>query len=70
MGIITGYGDGLLGLDVNITREQLAVMLWLYAGTPAATDKELHFKDADEADSFAPSALRWAAGTCKTGDPH
>ncbi len=59
-GIITGYGDGLFGPDDNITREQLSVMLWRYAGTPAATNKELHFKDADEAGNFALDALRWA----------
>ncbi len=59
-GIITGYGDNLFGPDDNITREQLAVMLWRYAGTPAATNKELHFKDVDEAGDFALDTLRWA----------
>jgi hypothetical protein len=35
-------------------------MLWRYAGSPAATDKELHFTDADQASGFALEALRWA----------
>ena len=38
----------------------LAVMLWRYAGSPAATDKELHFTDADKASGYALEALRWA----------
>ncbi len=59
-GIVGGYGNGLFGPNDNITREQLAVMLWRYAGSPAATDKELHFTDADEAGNFALDALRWA----------
>ncbi len=59
-GIVGGYGNGLFGPNDNITREQLAVMLWRYAGSPAATDKELHFADADEAGNFALDALRWA----------
>lgn len=59
-GIIGGYGNGNFGPNDNITREQLAVMLWRYAGSPAATDKELHFTDADQASGFALEALRWA----------
>lgn len=60
-GIVGGYGNGLFGPDNHITREQLAVMLWRYAGSPAATDKELHFTDADIASSYALEALRWAS---------
>ena len=44
----------------NITREQLAVMLWRYAGSPAATNKELHFSDESEISGYAMEALRWA----------
>ena len=35
-------------------------MLWRYAGSPAATDKELHFTDADKASGYTLDALRWA----------
>ena len=59
-GIVGGYGNGTFGPNDNITREQLAVMLWRYAGSPAATDKELHFTDADKASGYALEALRWA----------
>lgn len=59
-GIVSGYGNGLFGPGDNITREQLAVMLWRYAGEPAATNKELHFNDADEVSGYALDALIWA----------
>ena len=59
-GIVGGYGDGTFGPNDNITREQLAVMLWRYAGNPAATDKELHFTDAGKVSRYAAEALRWA----------
>jgi len=59
-GIVCGYGDGRFGPNDHITREQLAVMLWRYAGSPAATNKELRFHDIDEIGGFAINALRWA----------
>ena len=59
-GVVGGYGNGMFGPNDNITREQLAVMLWRYAGSPAATHKELHFNDTDEISGYALEALRWA----------
>ena len=59
-GIIGGCGNGMLGPNDSITREQPAVMLWRYAGSPAAADQELHFTDAGKASGYAPEALRWA----------
>ena len=59
-GIIEGYGNGWFGPNDNITREQLPVMLWRYAGCPAATERELHFADAHRASDWALGALRWA----------
>lgn len=58
--IVSGYGNGLFGPGDNITREQLAMMLWRYSGEPAATNKELRFSDADSASDYALDALRWA----------
>lgn len=37
----------IFGPNNPITREQLAVMLWRYAGSPAVTNKKLHFNDMD-----------------------
>ena len=59
-GIVGGYGNGTFGPNDPITREQLAVMLWRYSGSPAATNKELHFNDTDEISGFALEAMRWA----------
>lgn len=59
-GIVGGYGNGTFGPNDPITREQLAVMLWRYVGSPAATNKELNFADADKISPFALEAMRWA----------
>lgn len=57
--IVGGYGNGLFGPDDNITREQLAVMLWRYTGEPVA-NVEVAFNDADQISDFAQAAIRWA----------
>ena len=59
-GIAGGYGDGRFRPDAPVTREQLAVMLWRYAGSPAAAERELPFRDADQAGGYAREALCWA----------
>ncbi len=59
-GIVGGYGGGLFGPNDNITREQLAAILWRYSRSPAATNKELHFNDADEISGYALDSIRWA----------
>ncbi len=58
-GIVRGYGNGTFGPNDPITREQLAVMLWRYSGSPAASG-ELNFDDVDEISGHALEALRWA----------
>lgn len=60
-GIVDGYSGGLFGPGDTITREQLAVMLWRYAGRPAPTRLRLDFPDADQVSSWALDALCWAA---------
>ena len=60
-GVVEGYGDGQFGPNVNITREQIAVMLWRYAGSPATDEQSLNFTDAGQASSYAMEALCWAA---------
>ncbi len=64
-------GNNLFGLDDPIACEQLALMLWRFTGSPAATNKELCFNGAGEACDYALDALRWAVekGTITgTGD--
>lgn len=58
--VVNGYGSGTFGPNDPVTREQLAVMLWRYAGSPAAANGELDFTDAHEASSWAVDALIWA----------
>lgn len=59
-GIVDGYGNGLFGPNNNITREQLAVMLWRYAGKPVPPNLLLNFTDANLVSDYAMDAMRWA----------
>lgn len=63
-GILTGYGDGRVGPDDPITREQLAAILYRYAGqkgydTSAQADLS-GFADADAVSAYARLPLSWA----------
>lgn len=53
-----GVSDGTAP-HANITREQLAAMLYRYAGSPAAAG-ELEFLDAALVHDYALDAVRWA----------
>jgi uncharacterized protein YjdB len=59
-GIVQGYGNGKFGPNDNITREQLAVMLYRYAGSPAVETDSLAFTDADQVSAYAQQAMVWA----------
>lgn len=58
--IVVGYGNGLFGPDDPITREQLAAMLWRYAGRPVSANKDLDFADAGKISNYALEAVAWA----------
>ncbi len=60
-GIVGGYSDGSFGADDNITREQLAVMLWRYAGSPESSHDLSQFGDAANISDYAKVALAWAS---------
>ena len=60
--IVGGYGNGLFGPEDPITREQLAVILWRYAGSPAGDHTLTGYTDTDEISSWAMEALLWANG--------
>lgn len=53
-----GITDGA-NPTANITREQLAAMLYRFAGSPAVSG-ELSFADADQISGYAKDALLWA----------
>ena len=59
-GIASGYGNNEFGPTDPITREQLAVILWRYAGSPAASGSLAGYTDAGSVSGYAVDALRWA----------
>lgn len=64
-GIVTGLGGGLFGVSDNVTREQLATILYNYAKykgwdvTKAADLKA--FTDASSISGWAQSAMKWSS---------
>ncbi|WP_160667426.1 S-layer homology domain-containing protein [Colidextribacter sp. OB.20] len=61
-GIISGYGDGRVGPDDPVSREQLAVILWRWAGSPMLMDYPGlgSYSDVGDISLFAQPALAWA----------
>lgn len=63
-GIVDGYGEGKFGPNDNITREQMAVILYSYAKYKeydvSATADLAQYTDAGEISSWANEALAWA----------
>lgn len=59
-GIASGTGEETFSPDGPITREQLAVMLYRYSGSPTVTGTLDGFSDAADAGSYATNALSWA----------
>lgn len=66
-GYITGYPDSTFRGDVNITREQLAVILYRYAGNPSVRDfvntPFFDYYDYDKISPYARDAVYWAVNT-------
>ena len=61
-GYVTGYDNGSYGPEDNLTREQMAAILYRYAGSPAPAGSLDGFADAASASDYAVDALRWAVG--------
>lgn len=61
-GLMSGYGDGSFGPEDTLTREQLTVILWRYAGSPMLMDYPglAQYSDVGEISPFAQSAMAWA----------
>ncbi len=60
-GIAGGTGPTTFQPDEPVTRQELALMLWNFAGSPAPEHGSLSFTDADKASPWALDALCWAA---------
>ena len=56
--IISGYGNGLFGINDPVTREQIAAILWRYAGSPDTVSSE-NFADESSISSYAVKAVDW-----------
>lgn len=62
-GVIAGYGDGLCGPNDPITVEQMASILYRYAGSPDMTANASvldSYPDAAEVSAYATDAMKWA----------
>lgn len=59
-GIVTGYANGMFRPNTNITREQLARMLYAHAGTPAVSGDLNNFADGAKVSNWAKDAVIWA----------
>lgn len=60
-GYVKGYDSSHFGPNDSVTREQLAAILWRYAGEPKGKKAALSaFTDAGKASEYALPALRWA----------
>lgn len=60
LGLIGGYSNGNFGPEDNITRGQVAVILWNMAGNPAAGKGAKNFSDV-KSGAYYYSAVRWAS---------
>jgi len=67
-GIVSGFSGGRFGPDINISREQLAAILYRYAaykGYDVSVGEDtniLSYKDAFEISEYAVPAIQWACG--------
>ncbi|BDF68496.1 hypothetical protein CE91St43_24680 [Oscillospiraceae bacterium] len=58
-GIVSGYGNGLFGSNDSVSREQIATILWRYAGSPSAGAGQ-DFADESTIAVYAADAVDWA----------
>lgn len=62
-GIVNGATATTFDPDGKITREQIAAILYRYAGSPAASSSALNgFADQSKVSSYAVTAMQWAVG--------
>ena len=63
-GIVNGVAKNVFAPDASITREQIATMLYRYAGAEAAKEDKLSaFPDAAKFSDWAKEALNWAVAS-------
>ena len=62
MGIVNGATATTFDPNGNITREQIAAILYRYAGSPTVTGSLSGYADQAQVSSFAVTAMQWAVG--------
>lgn len=60
--VVNGTGRSTFSPKKNVTREQLAAILYRYSGTPTTSGRLTSFTDADNVSSYATNAMKWAVG--------
>lgn len=58
-GVVNGYTETEFAPDRPMTRQELAAVLWRYAGQPSADGTPEIFSDWEQVDVFAEQALLW-----------
>lgn len=58
-GVVSGYPGGTFGPNDPITRQQIAAILWRYAGSPAV-GRGTDFADESTISEYASTAVDWA----------
>ncbi len=58
--VTSGMSDTAFAPDTSVTREQIAVFLYAYAGRPAVSGDLSQFPDAGKVSSWARTAMIWA----------
>ena len=61
-GVVTGTSADKFSPDANVTREQIAAILYRYMGSPAATGSLTGYADRAKISSWATTAMQWAIG--------
>lgn len=62
-GIVTGNTATTFNPEGNISRQDIAVILYRYAGNPTATGSVTSFTDNAKIDAYALTAMKWAVGS-------
>lgn len=63
MGIVNGATATTFDPNGNVTREQIAAILYRYEGSPTVTGSLSGYPDQAQVSSFAVTAMQWAVGT-------
>ena len=57
-GLVNGYADGRFGVGDPVTRQQVAAILWRWAGSPAASAQD--YADEASISAYAGTAVDWS----------